>query len=98
MSKVNEVINADRRLVILRLLAEYKGSLNSSALEAGLREYHGYIDRAMVRDDLKWLELRGLVTTEELGRDVLDVDVTAEGERVAEGRARVEGVARPSKG
>lgn len=98
MSKVNEVITADRRLVILRLLVEYRGSLNSSALEAGLREYHKYIDRAMVRDDLRWMELRGLVSLEDLGRDVLDAAVTPKGERTAKGAEWVEGVARPSKG
>lgn len=98
VSKVNEVIVADRRLVILRLLVEYRGALNSSALESGLRPYHSYIDRAMVRDDLRWLELRDLVALEDLGRDVLDVRVTPKGERAADGKEWVEGVARPSKG
>lgn len=96
MSKEREVINADRRLVILRLLVEYRGALNSSALEGALRPWHSYIDRAMVRDDLRWLELRELVNLEDLGRDVSDVRVTPKGERAASGREWVEGVARPS--
>ena len=97
MSKANEVITADRRLVILRLLVEFRGALNSSALESGLRPYHSYIDRAMVRDDLRWLELRDVVTLEDLGRNVWDIRVTPKGERTADGREWVEGIARPSK-
>ncbi len=96
MNKAKEVINEDRRLVILRLLVEYRGALNSSALESALRAYHSYLDRAMVRDDLRWLELRDLVALEDLGRDVSEVRVTPKGERTASGREWVEGVARPS--
>lgn len=96
MSKAKEVIIADRRLVILRLLVEFRGALNSSALESALRQWHAYIDRDMVRDDLRWLELRDLVALEDLGRDVSEVRVTPKGERTAQGREWVEGVARPS--
>lgn len=95
-AKVKDRINADRRLTVLRLLTEYRGSLNSSSLESALRVYHPYIDRPMVRDDLHWLELRSLVRLDDIGRGVSEVRVTPDGELVATGDKWVEGVARPS--
>lgn len=89
-------MNADRRLVILRLLVEYRGALNSSALESSLRAFHRYIDRAMVNDDLEWLKLRDLVKLETLSGSVREVSVSAKGERVALGQEWVGGIARPS--
>ena len=94
-ARVHANIDADRRLVELRLLVEYRGALNSSTLESGLRVWHRYVDRALVLDDLRWLERRRLVTLEDLGRDVLDASITPKGERVAAGEEWVEGVARP---
>ena len=97
--KVREAINADRRLVILRLLVEYRGALNSSTLENGVRAWdHHYVDRDMITGDCRWLEQRGLVVVEELRSDVLDVAITPKGERAAKGEEWVDGVARPAKG
>ncbi|MBU6430488.1 MAG: ArsR family transcriptional regulator [Cyanobacteria bacterium REEB65] len=94
---VQQKINEDRRLVILRLLMDYRGALNSSSLESAVRAWgHKYIDRAMVVDDLKWLEMRATVRLEDLGSNVLEVNLTAKGERVATGDEWLTGVARPS--
>ena len=97
-AKVRQTMDADRRLVILRTLVEYRGALNSSALESGIRAWgHKYIDRDMILGDCKWLEVRGLVTLEELSSTVLEITVTPKGERAADGSEWVEGIARPSK-
>jgi len=97
--KAREAINADRRLVILRLLVEYRGALNSNTLENGVRAWnHRYVDRDLITGDCRWLEARGLVAVEELRSDVLDVAITPKGERAAKGEEWVDGVARPAKG
>ncbi len=97
-SRVRQAIDADRRLVILRLLVEYRGALNSSTVIEGVRAWdHRYIDRPMILDDLRWLEMRGLVTLEPLDATVLDAAITPKGERTAAGTEWVEGVARPAK-
>jgi hypothetical protein len=94
---VQQKIDEDRRLVILRLLADYRGALNSSSLESAVRAWgHKYIDRALIADDLAWLAMRGAVRVEELGSHVSEVTLTAKGERVASGEEWLTGVARPS--
>lgn len=95
---VRKGIDADRRLVILRLLLEYRGALNSSALESAIRAWgHKYIDRPMIIDDLRWLERRGTIKVEDLGSDVLEAKLTPKGERAAAGDEWIEGIARPSE-
>jgi hypothetical protein len=92
-----DAVNADRRLVLLRLLVDYRGTLNSSVLESSLRAFgHQYIDRAMVADDIAWLAARKAVTTEDLGHGVLVVHITPKGERIAAGHEWVTGIARPT--
>lgn len=94
---VQQKIDEDRRLVILRLLADYRGALNSSSLESAVRAWgHKYIDRAMIADDLSWLATRGAVRVEDLGSSIQEVSLTAKGERVASGEEWLTGVARPS--
>jgi hypothetical protein len=97
MNPAQSAISADRRLVVLRILNDYQGTLNTAPLEEGLRAWgHRYVDRNMVLDDVRWLAHRELVTFEVLCPDVLEVTLTPTGERVATGKQRVEGVARPS--
>jgi hypothetical protein len=97
-SRVQETINADRRLVILRLVVDYRGALNSSMLDGALRAWgHRYIDRAMIADDLKWLEMRQCVCLEDLGSNITEVTLTPKGERVATGEEWLTGVARPTR-
>ncbi len=98
-SKVQATITADRRLVILRLLVEYRGALNSSTLESAVRAWgHRYVDRDMIHGDMRWLELRDLVKLEDLGHQVTEATLTPKGERAAAGDEWVEGVARPAEG
>lgn len=98
-ANVQARINEDRRLVILRLLVDYRGALNSSTLESAVRAWgHKYIDRSMIADDLKWLEMRECVSLEDLGSQVTEVNLGPRGERVAIGEEWLTGVARPQKG
>jgi hypothetical protein len=95
---VRERINEDRRLVILRLLVDYRGALNSSSLESAVRAWgHKYIDRAMITDDLHWLQARGCVKLDVLGAHIVEVCLSPKGERAATGEEWITGIARPSE-
>lgn len=97
-AQVQAAYASDRRLVILRLLRQTGEGINTTVLTKGLQAIgHGYADRSMVIDDVRWLEQRGLVGTEELKSDLHMVTITGEGERVAEGKRRVAGIDRPSE-
>lgn len=100
---LTRIMEEDRRLVILRCLhedADY--SINESLLVKALAAYGHGVGRAVVLADLAWLAEVGLVTVEALpraGREPLQVaTLTNRGAEVAEGRARVPGVARPTPG
>lgn len=89
-------LSADRRLVILRLLAElpmYRA--NSSVLHMALERFGHATTRDLVKTDLAWLAEQGLVNTEVMG-PVLVATATERGQDVASGRAMVPGVARPA--
>ncbi|MBU2967072.1 ArsR family transcriptional regulator [Amphritea sp. 2_MG-2023] len=88
----------DRRLVLLRLLAEdtdYK--INSSILQQGLGMYGHSISRDKLHSEIAWLTEQDLVSYEELN-SVQVVTLTQRGLDVAQGRAVVPGVKRPGPG
>lgn len=88
-------LTADRRLVLLRLLAElpmYRA--NSSVLNVALERFGHATTRDQVKTDLRWLEEQGLLNVEEAG-PVLVATLAERGMDVAKGRALVPGVARP---
>ena len=88
-------LTEDRRLVLLRLLAElpvYRA--NSSVLNVALERFGHATTRDQVRTELRWLEEQGLVSIEDMG-PVLVATATERGLDVARGRAVVPGVARP---
>lgn len=88
-------LTEDRRLVLLRLLAElpvYRA--NSSVLNVALERFGHATTRDQVRTELRWLEEQGLVSVEDMG-PVLVATATERGLDVARGRAVVPGVARP---
>jgi len=93
--KFSELVNADRRLVILRALEEDLGyDLNEYVLQSVLEALGHSVSLDRLRSDLAWLEEQGLVSL----RDVVGVKVaklTARGSDVATGRATVPGVKRP---
>lgn len=91
-----ELVQADRRLVILRLMAESDSgySANSSVLQLGLETVGHTVSRDVVHTDLAWLCEQGLVKVEPLAT-VNVATLTTRGLDVAKGRATVPGVKRP---
>lgn len=90
-----EILAEDRRLVILRFLAEDADySLNTSILRDALDSVGHRESRQVVEQDAAWLETAGLVTRESIG-PVTIVKLTPDGLDVAQGRTIVPGVKRP---
>lgn len=97
MSKYAEFLSHDRRLVILRILAEmptYRA--NSSVLHTVLNQWGHEPSRDQVKTELRWLEEQQLISLEDVGDGaVLLAKLTERGLDVQAGRARVDGVKRP---
>lgn len=90
-----EVVQADMRLVILRLLSEMPAMrANSSVLYSALDEFGHSASRDTVKTELAWLAEQGLITREEMASIVV-ATLTERGVDVAKGRASVPGVKRP---
>jgi Fe2+ or Zn2+ uptake regulation protein len=95
MSDFANLLREDRRLTLLRLLADGDDySANHYLLHAALPGFGHAVGEDTVRTDLAWLSEQGLVTTNEVG-GVLVAKLTGRGDDVAQGRARVPGVKRP---
>lgn len=91
-----ELLAADQRLVILRMLAEqisYKA--NSSVLTMRMDQLGHAISRDVVRTHLAWLAEQALVNIDEPVAGVVVATLTERGMDVAKGRAMVPGVKRP---
>lgn len=85
----------DRRLVLLRLLADLPGYRGNSSVLTNMIDGFGHaVSRDYVRTQLAWLEEQGLVQLDDLG-PVLLAMLTERGLDVARGSAIVPGVARP---
>jgi hypothetical protein len=95
-----DILRADRRLVILRILAEVpEYELNDSVIATGLGSIGHSVSRDVVATELVWLEEQSLVTidrAEAASKTLLIAKLTARGHDVQAGRATVPGVARPS--
>jgi Fe2+ or Zn2+ uptake regulation protein len=98
VSNYREYLAQDRRLVILRILAELPGyNCNSSILADMLERYAHQPSRDQIHTDLAWLAEQGLVQTEKV-ESVRIATITQHGLDVAAGRATVPGVKRPGPG
>ena len=90
-----EYLRKDLRLVALRVLSETPGfRANSSVLSNLLDRFGHAVTRDQMKTELRWLSEQGLVELDEAG-SVLVAKLTERGQDVAEGRAVVDGVARP---
>ena len=89
-----ELLDADRRLVILRSLVDVGGEANESILNDCLDAYGHRISRDQVRTHINWLAEQGLVTVEMVGSYMV-ARLTGRGQDAAEGRATVPGVKKP---
>lgn len=95
MNGFTDLLIQDRRLVILRFLAEDQDNkLNTSILQEALDQVGHGVSRDCTETDCAWLAEQGLVTTELVG-PVTVVTLTGRGQDVAEGKATVPGVKRP---
>lgn len=98
MSSFRELLQQDRRLVILRFLHEDDDyGLNTSVLQTALHSIGHGCSRDCVASECAWLAEQGLVRVEQVGA-VTVVYLTARGVDVALGQAIVPGVKRPSPG
>lgn len=94
-----DVVEADRKLLILRLLSEAAGyRLNSSVLATALGEWGHRVSADQARTYIAWLAEQGLITAETVSDRVLVATITDRGLDVASGAALVPGVARPRPG
>ncbi|MCK9987615.1 MAG: hypothetical protein AzoDbin1_04087 [Azoarcus sp.] len=92
----SDYLRKDVRLVALRILTEMPSyRANSSVLSNMLDHYGHAVTRDQVKTELRWLAEQGLLTIDEAG-SVLVATLTERGQDVAAGRARVDGVNRPS--
>ena len=95
MTEFAEVVRADRRLTILKLLEQSDNySANHYLLHSALPGFAHNCSADAVHTDLEWLAEQGLVTTTEAA-GVLVARLTSRGEDAANGRTRVPGVKRP---
>lgn len=91
-----EIVGADRRLVILRLLEHapgYEG--NQTVIAIALQDFGHAASRDQVRTDFAWLSEQGLVTIEEIAT-IQIAKLTQRGLETALGIVTTPGVARPS--
>mgnify|MGYP001080870672 CR=1 FL=1 len=98
MSDFQRHIEADRRLVILRLLVENRGEAGESAIQAGLSMWghRTNVTRDVVRGDLKALKALDCVELEYVGDRFMVAQITERGRDAARGAITVAGVAEPS--
>lgn len=90
-----DFLRKDMRLVLLRILVEMPGyRANSSVLSTMLNQLGHAPTRDQVKTELRWLAEQGLITVDEVV-SVLVCTLAERGQDVAEGRAVVDGVAKP---
>lgn len=96
----SDALAEDRRLAILKLLIEAQGKANESVLRTGLGMlgHTAELTHENVRKDIDFLKERGCVNAEWFADTVVVAIITKRGVDVAEGRARIDGVKRPSIG
>lgn len=92
---IQQILDAQQRLVILRSLLDIGGAANESILNDCLDQLGtGRVTRDRVKTLLAWLEEQRLVRIERLAT-VQVAHLTGRGQDAAEGRATVPGVKKP---
>lgn len=92
---LKEMLQKDRRLVVLRILSESAGyTANDSIIDTSLDLYGHKVSRDVVKAELAWLEEQGLIALEELS-GTLVATITQRGLDVANGQATNPGVKKP---
>lgn len=95
-----DLVAADRRLCILRLLVEDGGHANESVLEQALEAlgHRAGMERAVVRQYLRDLEQVDCLTIDLYRDKIMVASITERGVKVARGQVTVDGVKQPSPG
>ena len=93
-------VEADRRLIILRVLVENGGAASESVIEQSLLDLgeRTDLDRTAVRRFILELEEKTCVVVDLYRDKVMVPTITKFGVAVAEGRKTVDGVSKPSVG
>lgn len=90
-----DFLRKDMRLVLLRILLEMPGyRSNSSVLATMLYQLGHSATRDQVKTELRWLAEQGLLDVDEVA-SVLVATLSERGQDVADGRAVVDGIAKP---
>jgi hypothetical protein len=99
MSPADYVL-ANRRLCILKILADDGGHSNESVIETALLSlgHHAGTDRDAVRTWLRELETSGTITLEYYRDKVMVAHLTSRGLAASQGRIAIDGVAKPAIG
>lgn len=92
-----QIQTEDRRLVILRLLANSDGyAANEFLVARALQDFGHVVSHDRLRADLAWLTEQDLISVRDQG--VLVATLSSRGDDVQAGRARCPGVKRPVPG
>jgi len=95
--KYEEFMTEDRRLVLLRVLHGAVGNTaNEAVLETASQNIGHVATRTAIREDLAFLQERGLVKIEWYEDKVMVATLTRRGQYVAEGMEVVDGICKPS--
>lgn len=92
-----QILNENRRLVILRFLNEIVGnSANESVLETAANKIGVTSTREDIRDELSFLQERGCIKIEWYADKCMVAKLTRRGQYVAEGKENIYGIKSPS--
>ncbi len=90
-----DILRHELRIKLLQILLEMPRYYSNSTLLCAIAQREGHeTTRDQVKGELRWLSEQGLARLTEAD-SVLVATLTERGQDVAEGRARVAGVARP---
>ncbi len=96
MSAIKKALQADRRLVILRLLKESGGSANARVIQIGLKAWLHKVSLDVIVNDLNFMADYELIRIEATPKPQYSgATITSKGKEVAEGLRKIDGIAEP---
>lgn len=90
---MQDVLDQDQRLCLLRSLNDCKGNANDSVLQDCLDLYGHKLSRDVIKTHLSWLEEQGVVSLQDLSGCFV-ANLTQRGYDHIEGRSTVPGIKR----
>ena len=93
MTTYAEHVEHDRRLIVLRLIADNNGAANDRMLQNGLAKWGIRCTLAIIASSLAWLSEQGFVQIKRVdGSDVAVAEITRRGREIAEGLSEAPGI------